>query len=165
MVMLLLQTLHHTSATIDPAIPPVLHGVIATSRHPSSDLGPASTHIVHVLLNPCALFGRDRFMVERRLQVLMIALSTLFRRTRANGPSDSYPIMRATGIHQVEQAFVFFLRPWPPLDILLRRRRSPRGGRQRGQARRSSPGGGFVGPLPSPVSGRGGYLSHRSDDG
>ena len=164
--MLLLQTLHHhTSATIDPAVPPILHGVIATTGHPSSDLGPASTHIVHILLDPCTLFGRDGFMVEGRLQVLMIALSTLLRRTRADGPSDAHPIMRATGIDQVEQALILFLRPWPPLDILLRRRRSPRGGRQRGQARRSSPGGGFVSPLPSPASGGGGgCLSHREDD-
>ena len=62
---------------VDTAVPPVLDGVIATIVQTPSDLGPALSHLVDQAIDQLTLFGGDGSVVEARLEVLVVPLSTL----------------------------------------------------------------------------------------
>jgi hypothetical protein len=59
------------------SVPPILYSVIAASIEASCDLCPSLSHFMDHALDLLPLFRRDRVVVKRWLQVLVITLPAL----------------------------------------------------------------------------------------
>jgi hypothetical protein len=101
-----------SSSPVHTAIPPVLHCIVASTRELSSDLCPSFSHLANEGFNLESFFGADRLMIEGRFQVLMVSLSTLLWRARADELSNSHPIQGSLGMNKLNEVSVFPLRPW-----------------------------------------------------
>ena len=91
-VLLLLAKLHvvpslvvASSSSVHTAVPPVLHGVVATSPKTSGDFRPSFPHVGNHLLDEEAFFRSDGVVVQVGFQVLVIPLPTLLWRPSLNG--------------------------------------------------------------------------------
>lgn len=73
------------SASVHASIPPILHGIVAAAAEPASDLCPPLAHLGDHLLDHDAFLRSNGVMVEVGLEVLVEALSALFRRARLDG--------------------------------------------------------------------------------
>jgi hypothetical protein len=59
------------------SVPPVLDGIVAASIESARDLSPLLPHFRDHSLDGLSLFGRDRVVVQVRLEILMIAFPAL----------------------------------------------------------------------------------------
>ena len=91
-VLLLLAKLHvvpslvvASSSSVHTAVPPVLHGVVATSPQTSGDFRPSFPHVGNHLLDEKAFFGSNGVVVQVGFQVLVIPLPTLLWGPGLNG--------------------------------------------------------------------------------
>lgn len=57
-------TKDETTSSVHTAVPPVLHGVIASSMESSGNLCPTLPHLANQTFNLESFFGADRLMVE-----------------------------------------------------------------------------------------------------
>ena len=93
-------TMMTPSPSIHSTIPPVFNGIVASATQSSSDFGPSLAHLRNHLLNQKTFLGSDGIMIEIRLQVLVEALPTLFRRSGLNGLRDAHPVVCAVKLNQ-----------------------------------------------------------------
>lgn len=70
-------TLWIALATVLTTIPPVLYCIVASPLEPTGNLCPSLAHFCDHLLDQLPLFGSDWIMVQRWLEILMVALTTL----------------------------------------------------------------------------------------
>jgi len=77
---MMFKTIWVALASVLAAIPPVLHCVVTSTLESSCDLGPPLAHLCNHLLNKVSFFRGDRVMIQRRLEVLMVAFATLLGR-------------------------------------------------------------------------------------
>lgn len=105
------------SSSIHTAVPPVLHGIVATAMQSTSNLGPSLAHLSHHHLDSDTFFGRDGIVIQVWLQVLVISLATLLRRARLNGARDSDPVRSPILVHEVKEEIIFGLRPGTTLVL------------------------------------------------
>jgi hypothetical protein len=66
-----------SSSSIHSSVPPILDSIVTTASQSSGDLSPTFAHLGDHLLDQHSLLGRDRVMVQVRLQVLMKPFATL----------------------------------------------------------------------------------------
>jgi hypothetical protein len=81
-IIVVIMALYGTTAVRPPpsvlaSIPPILDSVVASARESACNLSPALSDGLNQLFNKLALLSRDGFVVERWLQVLMVALAAL----------------------------------------------------------------------------------------
>lgn len=103
---------HISLAPVFASVPPVLDGVVAAARNLTSDIGPTRSHLIVKFGNPLALLRRDGTMIQRWLQVLMPAFSTLLCRSAADLSRDEDPILGSSlSPYQMHEASIFKRRP------------------------------------------------------
>lgn len=68
---------HEALTTVHTTVPPILHCIIASARNAASNLGPSSSHFIYKLFDFLPFFWGDGPMIQARLEVLMVSLSTL----------------------------------------------------------------------------------------
>lgn len=100
---------HQAPPSVHAAIPPVLDGVVTAAVESSRDLSPPLPNLGDQTFDEEAFLGTNRFVIQRRLQILMISLSTLLRRSRANELCDAYPVERALSVNELGKIGVLAL--------------------------------------------------------
>ena len=87
-----------TTTAVHAAIPPVFNGIIAAPMQSTGNLGPTLAHFGDHAFYLEALFGADGFVVEGRLEVLVISFATLLGGAGANELSNADPVQGALGV-------------------------------------------------------------------
>lgn len=99
-------------APIGAGVPPILDGIVGPSVQMARDLCPFLAKLGDQLFNELALFRGDGQVVERRLEVLVVPLATLFGRAQHETGGDAHPIGRAMLLDEFDELGVFQREPW-----------------------------------------------------
>ena len=104
-----------TSSAVLATVPPVLDCIVAATMESACDLSPALAHLGDHLLNEGAFLWGDGVVVEMRLEVLVVTLTTLLWRAGLDHGRDANPVVGALGVDEVEEDRVLGLGPWTSL--------------------------------------------------
>lgn len=102
------------SSTVSSSIPPVFNSVVRPSVEMPRDFCPFFSILANELLNVEAFLVRDRGVVKRGFQVLVISFTTLLWGTSRKHLRDSDPVCRAMVFDERHQPVVLAGRPRSP---------------------------------------------------
>jgi hypothetical protein len=97
--------------SVDTPVPPVFDGIVAATPQAAGNISPSLPDFVDQLLDEFTFTRGDGVMIQRRLQVLVIPLATLFRRSVLHVLRDANPVVRALAVHKLEESSIFLRQP------------------------------------------------------
>lgn len=100
-----------STSSVGAAVPPVFDGVIGPSVEMAGDFGPFFAVLRHQLLNVDALLLGDGRVVERRLEVLVVAFAALLGGAGAENLRDAHPVGGAVVVDEREKTEIFLGAP------------------------------------------------------
>lgn len=98
-----------TPSSVHAAVPPVLYSVVAPAMKPSCNLSPTLSHLANQALYEKPFFRTDGFVVEGRLEILVVSFAALFGRARADELCDSDPVEGPLGVDELDKISVLSL--------------------------------------------------------
>lgn len=108
----------HFGSSILLTIIPIFDLVVAPTTQSSSNLSPLWSLLSVKSFDRYAFFWGNGSPVDRRLEVLMVALPALFRISRTVLFRYIHPRFSAVVVHQIKQPLVLYFRPWALFDHL-----------------------------------------------
>lgn len=99
-------------SAVHAPIPPIFDSIVASISKPSRDLSPPASHVRNHLLNHISFLVRDRLMVKRLLQILMISFTTLLWRPMLHVLRDAHPIVGTLLLNQIKESLILVSGPW-----------------------------------------------------
>jgi hypothetical protein len=105
---------HISFPSIHTPVPPIFDGIVAAITDASGNISPPLPDFGDQLLDHFTFTRGDWVMIQRRLQVLVIPLATLFRRSVLHVLRDANPVVRALAVHELEESSIFVRQPRTP---------------------------------------------------
>lgn len=100
------RALQTPSLATHAAIPPILDRVVTAVTQLAGNLGPTLARVIHLVCYQQTLLGRNRLMVQRRLELLVEALSTLLGGPVEHVLRDAHLIVGTLLLHQLDKQLI-----------------------------------------------------------